>query len=154
MVVLDWFGKMLGLPREFLFCTKGGKGGGVIQSFASDCNFVVLLTSRFEMLKLLRSRFSSSRKASCCPSSSPTAPERFFFFFFRKVESALLDGEGVHDRHDEAAHPRDGRAVSSSRRHSQERHYGLQLLSNILRRTKTWASFRSLSGRHHVLLLL
>ena len=30
MVVMDWLGKMLDLPQEFLFCS-GGKGGGVIQ---------------------------------------------------------------------------------------------------------------------------
>jgi len=28
MVVLDWLGKAIGLPAEFL---SGGKGGGVIQ---------------------------------------------------------------------------------------------------------------------------
>jgi len=27
---LDWLGKMLNLPKEFLACS-GGKGGGVIQ---------------------------------------------------------------------------------------------------------------------------
>lgn len=30
MVVMDWLGKMLDLPQEFLFCS-GGRGGGVIQ---------------------------------------------------------------------------------------------------------------------------
>lgn len=28
--MLDWLGKMLDLPKEFLAC-NGGKGGGVIQ---------------------------------------------------------------------------------------------------------------------------
>lgn len=30
VVMLDWLGKMLGLPEEFLACS-GGRGGGVIQ---------------------------------------------------------------------------------------------------------------------------
>lgn len=30
VVMLDWVGKMLNLPKEFLACS-GGKGGGVIQ---------------------------------------------------------------------------------------------------------------------------
>ena len=31
MIVLDWFGRMIGLPKEFLPFTEDGKGGGVIQ---------------------------------------------------------------------------------------------------------------------------
>jgi hypothetical protein len=31
MIMLEWFGKMIGLPKEFLPLTEGGKGGGVIQ---------------------------------------------------------------------------------------------------------------------------
>lgn len=30
MVVMNWLGKMIGLPEEFLH-RKGGSGGGVIQ---------------------------------------------------------------------------------------------------------------------------
>ena len=30
VVMLDWLGKMIDLPQEFLACS-GGKGGGVIQ---------------------------------------------------------------------------------------------------------------------------
>lgn len=31
LIMLDWFGKMIGLPKEFLPLTEGSKGGGVIQ---------------------------------------------------------------------------------------------------------------------------
>lgn len=31
MIMLDWFGRMIGLPDEFLPFTEGTKGGGVIQ---------------------------------------------------------------------------------------------------------------------------
>jgi len=33
--MLDWLGKMLDLPKEFLACS-GGKGGGVIQVRGHD----------------------------------------------------------------------------------------------------------------------
>lgn len=44
MVVIDWLGKMLDLPQEFLF-SSGGKGGGVIQVWlcktsARKCVFI------------------------------------------------------------------------------------------------------------------
>lgn len=57
IIMLNWFGKMIGLPEEFLPLTEGGKGGGVIQSSASECNFVSLLAARFEVMKELRQRF-------------------------------------------------------------------------------------------------
>jgi hypothetical protein len=31
MIVMDWFGRMMGLPNEFLPFTENGRGGGVIQ---------------------------------------------------------------------------------------------------------------------------
>ncbi|XP_013419956.1 aromatic-L-amino-acid decarboxylase-like [Lingula anatina] len=45
MVMMDWLGKMLDLPQEFLFCS-GGKGGGVIQGTASEATLVALLAAR------------------------------------------------------------------------------------------------------------
>jgi glutamate/tyrosine decarboxylase-like PLP-dependent enzyme len=43
MVVLDWLGKLLQLPNEFL---SSGKGGGVIQGTASEAVLVVMLAAR------------------------------------------------------------------------------------------------------------
>uniref|UniRef100_A0A8R1XLN1 Aromatic-L-amino-acid decarboxylase n=1 Tax=Onchocerca volvulus TaxID=6282 RepID=A0A8R1XLN1_ONCVO len=57
IIMLDWLGRMLGLPEAFLPFTENGKGGGVIQGSASECNFVSLLAARFEVLKELRHRF-------------------------------------------------------------------------------------------------
>ncbi|OZC05138.1 pyridoxal-dependent decarboxylase domain protein [Onchocerca flexuosa] len=57
MIMLDWLGRMIGLPEAFLPFTENGKGGGVIQGSASECNFVSLLAARFEVLKELRQRF-------------------------------------------------------------------------------------------------
>ncbi|KAJ8969867.1 hypothetical protein NQ314_001551 [Rhamnusium bicolor] len=45
VVMLDWLGKMLDLPKEFLACS-GGKGGGVIQGTASEATLVALLGAK------------------------------------------------------------------------------------------------------------
>lgn len=45
VVMMDWMGKMLDLPKEFLACS-GGKGGGVIQGTASEATLVALLGAK------------------------------------------------------------------------------------------------------------
>ncbi|XP_059479853.1 aromatic-L-amino-acid decarboxylase-like [Neocloeon triangulifer] len=49
MVVLDWLGKMIDLPVEFLSCSNG-KGGGVIQSTASESTLIALLSAKAKYL--------------------------------------------------------------------------------------------------------
>jgi aromatic-L-amino-acid/L-tryptophan decarboxylase len=49
VVMLDWLGKMLDLPADFLACS-GGKGGGVIQSSASEATLVALLGAKAKAL--------------------------------------------------------------------------------------------------------
>ncbi|XP_071446922.1 aromatic-L-amino-acid decarboxylase-like isoform X2 [Hetaerina americana] len=53
-IVLDWFGKAIGLPKKFLSCEEGSKGGGVIQGSASDCILVSMLAARAEALRRLK----------------------------------------------------------------------------------------------------
>ncbi|CAA9996214.1 unnamed protein product [Nesidiocoris tenuis] len=48
-VMLDWLGKLLGLPKEFLACS-GGKGGGVIQGSASEATLVALLGAKSKIM--------------------------------------------------------------------------------------------------------
>lgn len=48
--MLDWLGKMLQLPAEFL-ASSGGKGGGVIQGTASEATLVALLGAKAKMLQ-------------------------------------------------------------------------------------------------------
>ena len=43
--MMDWLGKMLSLPSQFLF-ESGGPGGGVIQGTASEATLVALLSAR------------------------------------------------------------------------------------------------------------
>ncbi|XP_057379069.1 tyrosine decarboxylase-like [Daphnia carinata] len=52
-IVLDWLGQMIGLPREFLSFSDN-KGGGVMQSSASECVLVSLLAARAQKIKELK----------------------------------------------------------------------------------------------------
>nr|ALG64483.1 dopa decarboxylase [Meretrix meretrix] len=53
MITTDWLGKMIGLPEQFLHCGKG-KGGGVIQTTASETVFLCLLATRTKMVTKLK----------------------------------------------------------------------------------------------------
>ena len=46
VVTMDWLGKMLGLPKQFLFEASGGIGGGVIQGTASEATLTAILSAR------------------------------------------------------------------------------------------------------------
>lgn len=51
--MLDWLGKMLGLPKQFL-ASSGGKGGGVIQGTASESTFVALLGAKAKTVERVK----------------------------------------------------------------------------------------------------
>ncbi|PSN56849.1 Tyrosine decarboxylase [Blattella germanica] len=53
-VVLDWFGKAIGLPDDFIASSEGSKGGGVIQSSASECILVSMLAARTQAIQNLK----------------------------------------------------------------------------------------------------
>ncbi|KAG8320932.1 Tyrosine decarboxylase [Homalodisca vitripennis] len=53
-IVLDWLGKAIGLPNEFLAFAEGSTGGGVIQTSASECVLVTMLAARAQALKRLK----------------------------------------------------------------------------------------------------
>ncbi|TDG45208.1 hypothetical protein AWZ03_008363 [Drosophila navojoa] len=53
VVMLDWLGKMLDLPAEFLACS-GGKGGGVIQGTASESTLVALLGAKAKKIQQVK----------------------------------------------------------------------------------------------------
>ena len=48
---MDWLGKMIGLPDDFLHSKPHSLGGGVIQTTASESTFVCLLAGRTEAIK-------------------------------------------------------------------------------------------------------
>lgn len=53
-IVLDWLGKAIGLPDHFLAFKDGSKGGGVIQTSASECVLVTMLAARAQAIKRLK----------------------------------------------------------------------------------------------------
>ncbi|GFG35977.1 hypothetical protein Cfor_03560 [Coptotermes formosanus] len=53
VVMLDWLGKMLELPKEFL-AASGGKGGGVIQGTASEATLVALLGAKAKTVRRVK----------------------------------------------------------------------------------------------------
>ncbi|XP_037948641.1 histidine decarboxylase-like [Teleopsis dalmanni] len=46
IIVMNWLGKMIGLPDDFLHLHNNSKGGGVIQTTASESTLVCLLAGR------------------------------------------------------------------------------------------------------------
>lgn len=62
IIMLDWMGKMIGLPEEFLCLSsdKESKGGGVIQGSASECVLVNLLAARHWAIEKLRKKYPNS----------------------------------------------------------------------------------------------
>jgi aromatic-L-amino-acid/L-tryptophan decarboxylase len=51
--MLNWLGKMLDLPQEFL-ASSGGKGGGVIQGTASEATLVALLGAKAKTMQRVK----------------------------------------------------------------------------------------------------
>lgn len=50
---MDWLGRTLNLPKQFLFAESNGKGGGCTQASASDSIFNVIVSARYAALKRL-----------------------------------------------------------------------------------------------------
>ncbi|ESO93106.1 hypothetical protein LOTGIDRAFT_119964, partial [Lottia gigantea] len=50
-IVMDWLGKMIGLPSVFLHSNEQTMGGGVLQTTASNATFVSLLAARSEAIR-------------------------------------------------------------------------------------------------------
>ena len=51
IIVMNWLGKMIGLPDEFLHTSSGNQGGGVLQTTASEATLVCLLAGRTKAIK-------------------------------------------------------------------------------------------------------
>jgi len=61
MVMMDWLGKMLNLPEEFLF-SGPGKGGGVIQGTASEATLVAILSAKAKAIQDYNKKSSSNNE--------------------------------------------------------------------------------------------
>ncbi|KAK0089061.1 hypothetical protein PV326_004612 [Microctonus aethiopoides] len=66
-IVMNWLGKMIGLPDDFLHCPDGS-GGGVIQTTASESTLICLLAARTRAIRSIQENEparSSSEINSC-----------------------------------------------------------------------------------------
>lgn len=80
---MDWLGKMLDLPDEFLACS-GGKGGGVIQGTASEATFVGLLGAKAKMLKKIKEEHPDWEDSTIVPKLVGYCSGRNFCVFERR----------------------------------------------------------------------
>ncbi|KAE8750210.1 hypothetical protein FOCC_FOCC003018 [Frankliniella occidentalis] len=55
-VVMNWLGRMVGLPDDFLHLRSDSPGGGVIQTTASESTFICLLAGRTEAIRRYKER--------------------------------------------------------------------------------------------------
>ncbi|KAG7208395.1 hypothetical protein KM043_014627 [Ampulex compressa] len=53
VIAMNWLGKLLGLPEEFLSCGDG-RGGGIIQGSASETTLVCLLVAKERMVRRVK----------------------------------------------------------------------------------------------------
>ena len=56
-LVMDWLGKMIGLPEDFLHTRSDSLGGGVIQTTASEATFVAILAGRTEAIRTYNQQY-------------------------------------------------------------------------------------------------
>lgn len=64
MRVLDWLGRMIGLPDDFLFRSADRTGGGVIQGTASEATLVAMVAARTRTLRSVAARGVSAADAA------------------------------------------------------------------------------------------
>ncbi|CAG9865313.1 unnamed protein product [Phyllotreta striolata] len=53
-IVMDWLGKAIGLPDDFITSKPNSTGGGVLQTSASECVLVSMLAARNQAIQYLK----------------------------------------------------------------------------------------------------
>ncbi|XP_073944162.1 tyrosine decarboxylase 2 [Choristoneura fumiferana] len=106
IIMLDWLGKAIGLPPQFLALEQGSKGGGVIEGSASECVLVSMLAARASGIKRLKHQFPNvdeglllSKLIAYCSKEAHSCVEKAAMICFVKLrilqpdEHASLRGE-------------------------------------------------------------
>lgn len=55
VAMMNWLGKLIGLPEQFLNCSNG-PGGGIIQGSASEATFIALLTAKEKTVRYFKEK--------------------------------------------------------------------------------------------------
>lgn len=114
-IMLDWMGKMIGLPDAFLTNVEGSRGGGVIQSSASECILDSLLAARAQMIQRLKSKYGDdveettllSKMMAYCSKEAHSSVEKAAMISFVKLrilepdENCSLRGDAVRQAMEE-----------------------------------------------------
>ena len=103
-IMLDWLGQMVGLPDQFLSKSVDSKGGGVIQSSASECVLDVLLAARTQAIKSLKMELGDeiheetvllSKLMAYCSKEAHSCVEKAAMIGFVKLRILEPDVNGV-----------------------------------------------------------
>lgn len=99
--MLNWLGKMLNLPSEFL-ASSGGKGGGVIQGTASEATLVALLGAKAKTLQRVKAEHPewddntiTSKLVGYCSAQAHSSVERAGLLGGVKLRSLKSDENQV-----------------------------------------------------------
>nr|BDD85279.1 tyrosine decarboxylase 1 [Ischnura senegalensis] len=91
-IVLDWLGKAIGLPDGFMAFSEGSRGGGVIQTSASECVLVCMLSARAQAVTKLKRKEPQvgegvllSRLMAYCSKESHSCVEKAAMICFVKL---------------------------------------------------------------------
>uniref|UniRef100_A0A4P6D8R2 Histidine decarboxylase n=1 Tax=Rhodnius prolixus TaxID=13249 RepID=A0A4P6D8R2_RHOPR len=83
ITVLDWLAKMIGLPSAFLHSESNGRGGGVLQTTASEATLVSLLAARTEAIRRYKESYDdlddaeiNSRLVAYCSDQAHSSVEK------------------------------------------------------------------------------
>ncbi|KAG9510440.1 Tyrosine decarboxylase [Fragariocoptes setiger] len=99
IIMLDWMGKMIGLPDEFLCLSRAdSKGGGVIQGSASECVLVNMLAARYAAIERLRKKYPNTPDGTLltkligyCSKESHSCVEKAAMISFIKMRALETD---------------------------------------------------------------
>ena len=97
-IVLDWLGKMINLPDDFLSCKKGSKGGGVIQVSIYLVTYLLAYVMAYYYLKRSKKKINTSEPSiqlsfnEClCPESSGQAIQLMYLTYLLTYIHTYLD---------------------------------------------------------------
>lgn len=62
--MMDWYAKILDLPKFFMRSTVNSKGGGILQCSASDCTLVCLIAARARTIRELMTKDENKKHES------------------------------------------------------------------------------------------
>uniref|UniRef100_A0A1A9VD09 Histidine decarboxylase n=1 Tax=Glossina austeni TaxID=7395 RepID=A0A1A9VD09_GLOAU len=63
IIVMNWLGKMIGLPDDFLNLNNTSRGGGVVQTTASEATLVSLLAGRTKAIRRFHEKYTGYQDA-------------------------------------------------------------------------------------------